>query len=148
MNPMKQPGRQCFGLRLIQNGRHFDDGMLKWILLKGNCRNLVQILMKMFFPVAPVNNMTALVNLMAWHCTGDKRLSEPIRGSPANWCIIYPLVLIIFDRNTMFMQPTAYINMSNYDDFYWWYRKGIRLWAAPESNYCIVFISLTITIFP
>ena len=73
---------------------------------------------EMFFPRAPVNNIAALLYPIASHCTGDKRLSESIRGSPANWRIVYPLMLIILNRNTMYMQhiPTCPIMMIFTDD--------------------------------
>ena len=34
-----------------------------------------------FVPKVPINNVPALVKIMAWHCSGDKLLSEPMTVS-------------------------------------------------------------------
>ena len=63
-------------LRPGQNGRHFPDDILKWIILGENVRISIQISRK-FVARGPINNIPTLVHIMAWHQPGDKPLSEP-----------------------------------------------------------------------
>ena len=64
-------------LRPRQNGRHFADDIIKCILLNENVWILIKILLK-FVPKGPINNITALAQIMAWHHPGNKSFSEPI----------------------------------------------------------------------
>ena len=64
-------------LRLRQYGRHFADDILKYIFLKENVWISIKISLK-FVPKGPINNIPALVQIMAWRRPGDKPLSEPI----------------------------------------------------------------------
>ena len=64
-------------LRPRQNGRHFPDNILKCIFLNENCCILMKISLK-FVPQSPINNVPALVKIMAWRRSGDKPLSEPM----------------------------------------------------------------------
>ena len=64
-------------LRPRQNGRHFPDDIFKRIFLNENVRILLKISLK-FVPKGPINNIPALVQMMAWRRTGDKPLSEPM----------------------------------------------------------------------
>ena len=57
-------------LRPRQNGRHFSDGTFKCIFLS-------ESLLK-FVPKGPINNIPALVQIMAWRQRGDEPLSEPM----------------------------------------------------------------------
>ena len=52
-------------LRPRQNGRHFPDDIFKCIIMNVNHRQ---------FP----DNFTALVQILAWRRSGDRRLSEPM----------------------------------------------------------------------
>ena len=73
----------CIGfntLRPRQNGRHFPDDIFKWIFLNENVRILITISLK-FVPKVPINNIPALVQIMAWRRPGDKPLSEPMMDS-------------------------------------------------------------------
>ena len=64
-------------LRPRENGRHFADDIFKCIFLNENVwipiRNSVK-----FVPKGPINNIPALVQIMAWRRPGDKPLSEPM----------------------------------------------------------------------
>ena len=62
-------------LRPRQSGRLFADDTLKCIFLNENVWVLIKISLK-FVPRGPINNILALVQIMAWHRTGDKPLSE------------------------------------------------------------------------
>ena len=64
-------------LRSRQNGRYFPDDIFECIFLKENVRIPIKILLK-FVPKSPINNIPALVQIMAWRRTGDKPLSEPM----------------------------------------------------------------------
>ena len=67
-------------LRPRQNGRHFVDDTFKYIFLNENVIILVKISLK-FVPKGPINNIPALVQIMAWRRSGDKPLSEPMMVS-------------------------------------------------------------------
>ena len=67
-------------LRLRQNGRHFADDVLKCIFLNENMWISLEISLK-FVPEGPINNIPALVQIMAWRRPGDKPLSEPMMVS-------------------------------------------------------------------
>ena len=62
-------------LRPRQNGRHFADDVFKCIFLNGNLWIVIKISLK-FVPKGPINNIPALVQIMAWRRTGHKPLSE------------------------------------------------------------------------
>ena len=64
-------------LRPRQNGRHFADDIFKCIFLNENARISIKISLK-FVPKARINNIPALVQIMAWRRPGDKPLSEPM----------------------------------------------------------------------
>ena len=49
----------------------------KWIFLNKNVWILINISLK-FVPKGPINNISALIQIMAWRRTGDKPLSEPM----------------------------------------------------------------------
>ena len=68
----------CFNtLRPRQNGRHFPDDMFKCIFLNENVLISIKISLK-FVPKGPINNIPALVQIMAWCRPGDKPLSDPM----------------------------------------------------------------------
>ena len=64
-------------LRLRQNRRHFADDIFKWIFLNENVQISIRASLK-FVPRGPINNIPALVQIMAWRRPGDKPLSEPM----------------------------------------------------------------------
>ena len=61
----------CSILRPRQNGRHFADGIIKSISLTGNIWIWNEISLK-YAPRGQIYDMTALVQIMAWHPPGDK----------------------------------------------------------------------------
>ena len=67
-------------LRPRQNGRHFPDDILKWIFLNENVWISIEISLK-FVPKCQINNILALVQIMAWRRPGEKPLSESIMVS-------------------------------------------------------------------
>ena len=67
-------------LRPRQNGRHFPDDILKWIFLNENVWISIEISLK-FVTKGQINNIPALVQIMAWRRLGAKPLSEPMMVS-------------------------------------------------------------------
>ena len=77
-------------LRPRQNGRHFADDIFKCIFLNENIWIPIKISLK-FVPKGPINNIPALVQIMAWPCLGDKPLSEPMMISlTTHICVTRP----------------------------------------------------------
>ena len=73
----------CRGLNILrprQNCHHFPDNIFKCIFLNKNGRISIKISLK-FVPKVPINNIAALVQIMAWHRPGDKLLSESMTVS-------------------------------------------------------------------
>ena len=62
-------------LRPRQNGRQFPDDIFKGIFLTENVWNSIEISPKVALD-STINNMPALVQIMAWCRTGTKPLSE------------------------------------------------------------------------
>ena len=67
-------------LRPRQHGRHFADDTFKRIFLNENVIISIKISLK-FVPKDPINNIPALVQIMAWRRPGDKPLSEAMMVS-------------------------------------------------------------------
>ena len=66
-------------LRPRQHGRHFADNTFKRIFLNENVGISITISLK-FVHKGPINNIPALVQIMAWRRPGDKPLSKPMVG--------------------------------------------------------------------
>ena len=64
-------------LKPRQNGRHFADDTFKRIFLNKNVEISIQISLT-FVPKGSINNIPALVLVMAWHRPRDKPLTEPV----------------------------------------------------------------------
>ena len=77
-------------LRPRQNERHFADDIFKWIFLNENVWIPIKISLK-FVPQGPINNIPALVQIMAWRRPGDKPLSGPMMVRlPTHICVTRP----------------------------------------------------------
>ena len=77
-------------LRPRQNGRHFADDIFKYIFLNENAWIPIKISLT-FVPKGRINNILALVQIMAWRRPGDKPLSEPMMVSlPTHICVTRP----------------------------------------------------------
>ena len=77
-------------LRLTQDVRHFPDDIFKSIFLNKNVWISIKISLK-FVPRCPINNIPALVQIMAWRRPGHKPLSEPMMVSlPTHICVTQP----------------------------------------------------------
>ena len=64
-------------LRPRPNRCHFADNIFKCIFLNENVWISIDISLK-FVPKGPIDQIPALVQIMAWHRPGDKPLSEPM----------------------------------------------------------------------
>ena len=74
---------------LTQNGRYNTD-IFKCIFLNENVWFPTKISLK-FVPKGPINNIQALVLIMAWRRPGDKPLSEPMMVRlPTHICVTQP----------------------------------------------------------
>ena len=59
--------------------------------LEWNCLNIPIKTHWSFFPKGPINNIPALVLIMAWRRSGDKPLSEPMMVRlPTHICVVRP----------------------------------------------------------
>ena len=81
----------CFNtLRPRQNGRHFPDDIFKCIFFSENVWISLKISLR-FVPNGPINNIPALVQIMAWRQPSDKPLSEPmVVGLLMHICVTRP----------------------------------------------------------
>ena len=88
----------CFNtLRPRQDGCYFADDVLKCIFLNENLWISLKIPLK-FVPRGPINNIPALVQIMAWHRPGDKPLSEPMLVFvPTLICVTQPQLVNVHD---------------------------------------------------
>ena len=64
-------------LRPRRNSGHFSDDIFNSIFLNENVWTPIKISLK-FVPKGLINNISALVHIMAWRRPGDKPLSEPV----------------------------------------------------------------------
>ena len=79
-----------FAWRPRQNGRYFADDIFRRIFFNENVCISIKISLK-FVPKGPINNIAALVQIMAWRRPGDKPLSESMLISlPTHICITRP----------------------------------------------------------
>ena len=76
-------------LRLRQNSRHFADDILKCMFLHKDVWVSIKISLK-FVPRGPINNIPALVQIMAWRRPGNKPLSEPMMASLLKYVCVTP----------------------------------------------------------
>ena len=77
-------------LRPKQNVRHFADNIFKCSFLNGNVWILIEISLK-FVPKDPINNISALVQIMAWRWPDNKPLPESMMvWSPTHICVTRP----------------------------------------------------------
>ena len=79
-------------LRPRQNGPHFTDDTFKRISLNENIKISIKISLN-FVPWGPINNIPALVQIMAWRQSGAKPLSEP------QWWLDYRRIYVPFGLN-------------------------------------------------
>ena len=64
-------------LRPRQNGRHFTHDIFKCIFFNENVKNVITFSLR-FVPNGPNNNISALIQIMAWRRPGVKPIPEPM----------------------------------------------------------------------
>ena len=74
------PNAMVNTLRPRQNGCHLADDIFKSIFVNENVKISITSSLK-FAPKSPINNIQALVQIMAWRRPGDKPSSEPMMAS-------------------------------------------------------------------
>ena len=88
-----------------QDGHHFPDDIFKCVLNEN-----LQIFIKMsltFVPKGPINNIPALVQIMAWRRSGDKPLSEPRMVSLLTQICVARLHWVNHDSQRPVKSPTG-----------------------------------------
>ena len=77
-------------LRPRQYDRHCPDKTFECFFLNKDVSIVITISVK-FVPKGPIDNIPALVQIMAWHCPGNKPLSELMMVSlPMHICVTRP----------------------------------------------------------
>ena len=77
-------------LRPRHNGPHFADDTFKYIFLNENVIISAKISLN-FVAKGPIDNIPALVQIMAWRRQGDKPISEPMKVRlPMHICVTRP----------------------------------------------------------
>ena len=114
----KYPSIWVKSLRPRQNGRHFPDDISKCIFLDDNVWISIKISQK-FVPNGPINNIPALVQIMAWHRPGDKPLSEPMMVNLLTHIYVIRPQWVQMGYGRMFFIATAYCNLSG--SHCWWH---------------------------
>ena len=106
-------------LRPRQNGRDFADDIFKCTFLNENVWIPIKIAMK-FVPRGPINNIPALVQIIAWRRPGDKPLSEPKMVSlTRHICVTRPQWVKLFLFTKVCYQVVKwYLDRSYYAVFY------------------------------
>ena len=95
-------------LRPRQNGRHFTDGIFKCIFLNENIWISIKISLK-FVPEGSINNIPALVHIMAGRRPGAKPLSEPMMVSLlTHICITHPQWVKLALKGRIFQWQETY----------------------------------------
>ena len=105
-------------LRQRQNGRHFPDDIFKCFFLNENVLILLNISLA-FVPKVRINNIPALVRIMAWRRPGEK----PLRVTPPQWvnCITRPHLVIERVKNSslkLMCFPCEFIFTTRFQDWY------------------------------
>ena len=98
-------------MRPRQNGRHFPDDIFKRIFFNQNVRIPINISLE-FVPKGPINNIPALVQIMARRRPGDKPLSETMLVSLlTHICVTRPQWFKGWgqtEQNPILMRPTIF----------------------------------------
>ena len=130
-------------LKPRQNGRRFADDVFKCIFLNENIWISIKISLK-FVPKSPVNNIPALVQIMAWRRPGDKPLSEAMMASLlTHICITRPQWINFCDaRDGMFrfilsiqclLMPWLHKSPGHQPQWYWQYWIG-KMFGCSDAN--------------
>ena len=93
-------------LRPRRNEQHFAGDIFKRIFFNENVWISIKISLK-FIPKGPINNIPALVQIMAWRRLGDKPLSEPMMVSLTTHICVTELIHWGWDKMAAIFQATV-----------------------------------------
>ena len=123
-------------LRPRQNGRHFADDIFKCIFLNENVRIAIKISLK-FVPKDPINNIPALVQIMAWRRPGDKPLSEPMRVSLLTHIYVTPPQWVKLKSSRIVSLHNSYLHCSVLLKFHANHRSiTVMFYAKFQNDWC------------
>ena len=123
-------------LRPRQNSCHTLDDISKYMFFNENVSISIKCSPK-FVPIGPINNIPALVQIMAWHRPADKPLFEPMMvilpthlcGSRPQWVNSLGLSDAICRHTTW----STLVQVIHYLNQYWLIITGV-LWHSPNGN--------------
>ena len=116
-------------LRPRGNRRHFADDIFKCIFLNENVWSSIKISLK-FVPKGPINNIPALVQIMAWRRPGDKPLSEPMMVNlPTHICVSRP-------QWVNFISPWTFWQTTTSNAYCWMKMLELRLFHWNFTEIC------------
>ena len=125
-------------LRPRQNGRRFADDIFKRIFLNENVRISIKISLK-FAPKGPINNIPALVQIMAWRRSGDKPLSEPMMVSLlTHICVTRPQWVKKLRTPSTSMHGMLLVTIRWSAVFFWFNSRNIQSKIILHQFYYIV----------
>ena len=116
-NDSRQQNNPLNTLRPRLNRRRFADDIFKCIFLNENEWILPRISLK-FVPKVRINNIPALVQIMAWRRPGDKPFSEPMM---VYWRIYASLGLNVLKRCDILNSDSSHFTKGNHISFKWSY---------------------------
>ena len=139
-------------LRPRQDGRLFPDDIFKSIFFNENVQIIIKISLT-FVPKVPINNIPALVQILAWRRPGGKPLSEPMMVSLlTHICVTRPQWVIA--TLTLSLRASGAVHLmgnlppSWFDSTYrarpksdTWNKSNYSLGPLPETLY-IIYIPL------
>ena len=129
-------------LRPRQDGRPFTDDTFKLIYLNENFRISIKSSVK-FVPKGLINNIPALVLIMAWRRPDDKPLSEPMMvRSSTHICVSRPQwakAHIPITKDSLFQGPTYTYIFKNA------HTGGIYIWGYHYSDVIMSVMASQIT---
>ena len=100
-------------LRARQNGRYFADNIFKCIFLNENVWIAIKISLK-FVPKGSINNIPALLQMMAWRRAGHKPLSEPTMVSlTTHICVTLPQWVNGLTLSRHYLRAECWISLLN-----------------------------------
>ena len=112
------------------NGSHFANDIFECIFLNENVWIPIKISLK-FVPKVPINNIPALVQMLAWRRSGSKPLYEPMRTSLLTYiCVTRPQRV-----NDI---TAAQQNTTKLYAYYVIYRCTVQ-WLTPLSHHELAF---------
>ena len=129
----------CITLAPRPNGRHFADEIFECTFVNENVWIPIKISLK-FVPKGLINNIPALVQIMAWRRAGDKPLSEPMMVSlPTHICVTRPqwdMVVHVHGNVHNLLCITMNIN-------FWWEQPVHDIFFIKDFTKNMLFITTT-----